>query len=96
MADNEFHIFRVETGETEWVAAPSKEAALAFLARETYGSESVEEFIADEDPVVTQLGDDESLTVIDTDADARTTRTKTCREWAQERDEPWIVATTCF
>jgi len=89
------HIYLVEKGERDWVSAASEKEAIGYLAN-LHGYASADEYREDENPIVTPLLDSELLKVYqDTPfRDPTPSVTKTCRQWADEREG--IVASTSY
>ena len=86
------HIFKIDDGEQHWVSADDERDALRWIA-DDYGT--VDQYVADCEPKVTRLDDDELLGVyLDHPYRDPTARdVKPCREWAAER--AGVIATSC-
>lgn len=86
------HIFKIDSGETDWVSAESDIEALDILA-DLYGEHSGESYRITYDATVEQMDDSAELTVTEDDPE-QTKTTKTCRQWADEMTG--LVASTCY
>jgi hypothetical protein len=89
------HVYLIDDNcEKHWVSAESETHAVEVHA-DNSGYLSVEEFKEDMgDFEVSQLPDDQSLSVGDFDEPNAPPVVKTCAQWAE--GGPGIIATTCF
>jgi hypothetical protein len=102
------NVYRIEDGESHWIAAPSEEDALRFQA-ESF-EYTVEKYKEEFDPVVYVVQADSDLTVTNYDEPQHIMSadgmfevenpeyrvTKKASQWASEADKPSIIATTAY
>lgn len=83
--------WKIEDGETHWVAAKTREGALQVVVK-VFGMQNVEEYQRDFEPEVTALPYGQMLTVRD-ESDG-TKETKSVAEWIFPLKEDEIICTS--